>query len=320
MGKKRGKRNDGFWTALTQRIAESNIDIRRNVIRAVLILVGGFGLAGGFVWGFGRLEAQVHDYAGYDKPLVLDFEDTLPDWLRADYNKAILDRIVRQAGLRDTDRMLDPTLAQRIGRNLCDPAFGWIEAVDRVSVQPDGRVVVHCRFRKPRACVRHGSFAYLIDENCIRLPDRYDLADCQRTGMLMISGVRQPPPPVGKVWPGEDLASGLKLAALLETRPYWEQISQISVGNYHGRRDSRRPHFELATDNGLSRILWGRAPGDENGLEILASQKLALLDSLYRQHGRIDMNRGYVDVRNWTDRVQLPTENRPAPPRGTIRG
>jgi len=320
VGKKRGKRNVGFWTALNQRLAASNIDIRRNAIRAMLILVSGFGLAGGFIWGFGRLEAQVHDYAGYDKPLVLDFDESLPDWLRADYNKPILERIVRQAGLRDSDRMLDPTLAERVGRNLSAPGFGWIESVDRVTIQPDGRVVVSCRFRKPRACVRYGSFAYLIDEACVRLPDRYDPADCQRTGMLMIAGVRHAPPKVGETWQGEDLEAGLHLASLLETRPYWEQISQISVRNHDGRSDSRRPHFELATDNGQSRILWGRAPGNENGLEITAAQKLALLDSLYRQHGRIDMNRGYVDVRNWTDRVKLPAENRPAPPRGTIRG
>lgn len=320
MAKKRQKRNDGIWTALSQRLAASNIDIRRHIIRAVLILVGGFGLAGGFVWGFGRLESQVHANPSYDRPLTLDFDGTLPDWLKADYNAPILARIVRQAGLRETDHMLDPTLVERIGRNLADPGFGWIESVYRVAVQPDGRVTVHCRFRKPRACVRYGNFAYLIDEHCIRLPDRYDLADCQRTGMLLISGVRQPPPAVGKVWPGEDLAAGLSLAALLETRPYWDQISQISVRNYDGRRDSRRPHFELATDNGASRILWGRAPGDENKMEITAAQKLALLDSLHRQFGRIDMNREYVDVRNWIDRVQLPAENRPAPPRGTIRG
>ena len=144
--------------------------------------------------------------------------------------------------------------------------------------------------------MRYGNFAYLIDEHCIRLPDRYDLADCQRTGMLLISGVHQPPPTVGKTWAGEDLAAGLKLAALLETRPYWSQISQISVRNYDGRRDSRRPHVELATDNGSSRVLWGRAPGDENGMEITAVQKLALLDSIYRQHGRIDMGRAYSDI------------------------
>jgi hypothetical protein len=49
VAKKRGKRNDGYWTTLTQKLAASNIDFRRHIIRAALILIGGFGLAGGFV-------------------------------------------------------------------------------------------------------------------------------------------------------------------------------------------------------------------------------------------------------------------------------
>ena len=320
MARKRIKTNSNFWTALSERMAAIDTVIRRRVVTFVLAVAGGIVLACAAIWSFGRLEAQVHNLPNYDKPLVLDFEDALPDWLRADYNRHILDRIIRQAGLRDSDRLLDPTLAERIGKNLAAPGFGWIESVERVAVQPDGRITIKCHYRRPRAAVRVGNVAFLIDDKGVRLPDRYEVADCRQAGMLLLSGVRQTPPKIGEVWSGEDLAAGLKLAALLETRPYGKQIAQISLQNYDGRRDARRPHFELIMDRGASRILWGRAPGDEKGMEITATQKLALLDSLYRQYGRIDMNREYVDVRNWTDRVQMPAESRPTSPRGALRG
>jgi hypothetical protein len=216
--------------------------------------------------------------------------------------------------------MLDTSLAARIGQRLADPRIGWIETVERVTVNPDGRIGIRCRYRRPRSWVLHGKFSYLVDEAGVRLPGVYDVSDCRQSTLMVLCGTRNAPPAVGDVWTGEDIASGLKLVALLDAEPFRHQVTRIHVQNHDGQRDHRRPHFELETDHGDSRIWWGRAPGDENSTEIKAEQKVALLTTLYREYGRIDMNRAYVDVRNWPDRVAMPATSRPVPPRGLLRG
>jgi hypothetical protein len=80
----------------------------------------------------------------------------------------------------------------------------------------------------------------------------------------------------------------------------------VRVDNHLGRVNPLLPQIELMTDRPGSRIWWGRAPGEEHGCEINSAQKIALLESLYRQSGRIDMNRSYVNVTTWPDRVAAP--------------
>jgi hypothetical protein len=124
--------------------------------------------------------------------------------------------------------------------------------------------------------------------------------------LLMIDGVAGAPPDIGYPWPGADVASGLRLSTLLGDKPFRHQIGSINVANHQGRRDRSRPHIELATDRKGSRIWWGRPPEDDFGTEISATQKLLLLETLYRQWGRIDMNRSYVNIMTWPDRVAMP--------------
>ena len=134
----------------------------------------------------------------------------------------------------------------------------------------------------------------------------------------MIDGVEKAPPEVGRKWEGPDLVAGLKLASLIGDRPFQHQVSRIIVSNYDGRRNSHRPHIELATDFQDARILWGRAPDEEFGMEITAAQKIAVLEALYRESGRIDMKRSYVDIMTYpSDRVAMPEI---AGSGGSIRG
>lgn len=263
----------------------------------------------GVCLGMGRLEARVHQLPRYEHSLALEWQD-LPDWLQLPENRHILHSLTRRLNLQPTDHLLDTTLAQRLGEALANPDIGWIGSVERIMVRPDGVVSVQCRFRRPAAWVRRRESCYLVDASGIRLPGRYQPTDCTHSALMTITGVRRPPPAVGRIWEGADLRAGLAMATLISKHPFQRQVDHIIVANYGGRVDRDRPYIELATDRPGSRIWWGRPPNQEDGTEIKAPQKLALLDSLFRRWHRIDLNRAYVDVRTHPNSVVLPAAGR----------
>jgi hypothetical protein len=277
---------------------------RPAVLRGAFKLIALAAVVYGLYWGLGRLEAHVHRLPQYRKVLALQWED-LPDLFQRTYNRHILETLTRKADLRSADHLLDGELARRIATNLSDKGIGWIKSVDCVTVRPDGLVSIRCQFREPVAFVRHDDWCYLVDRDSVLLPGKFRPEDCASTNLLSITGLRSGPPPVGEAWPGDDLRSGLKLAALIDERRFKEQVQYIVVSNHEGREDKTRPHIELATNHRGSRVWWGRAPYEEHGLETTAHQKLAVLDWLYNEFGRIDLNRAYVDVRTHPDAVSM---------------
>ena len=282
-----------------------DIENRAQLLRIGVCLAIGCALGLGVWTGMGRLERKVHALERYEGALTLEWVD-LPDWLELPDNAHILDALERRIDLRAGDHLLDRGLAERLGQTLRDPSLGWIASVERVKVRPDRLVTVKCRFRRPSAWVVYGNYCYLVGQEGVRLPGRYDVRDCRDSPMLMIDGVGIGPPVVGEVWRGADLVSGLHLASLLADTPYRHQITSIIVDNHDGREDRSRPHIELATDHRGSRIWWGRPPDQEFGAEITAAQKLTLLETLYRRWGRIDLNKAYVNIMTWPDKISLP--------------
>ncbi len=305
-GTRKNKTAEAEQQPLLARLLD-NSELKARLLRASAIALVVAIAAVGLVIGMRHLKRNVHAMARYDVTLRLEWQN-LPDWLQTDANAHILRGIEQRADLHDYDHLLDPRVAQRVGESLTESDIGWVKSVDRVVVRPDGAVAVSCQFRRPKAWVHHGRYCYLSDAEGVRLPGRYDPVDCRDNALMMIEGVESAPPPVGQAWGGVDLTSGLKLADLLVDRPFRNQIESINVANHSGRRDKNRPHIELATDRASSRIWWGRPPGEEFGTEISAAQKLTLLETLYRQWGRIDMNRAYVNIMTWPDRIAMPAQ------------
>lgn len=252
-----------------------------------------------------RMQEFVHGQDQYDRPLVLEWEN-LPDWLMLPDNGHILDDLVARVDLQPTDRMLDPELSHRIGSALTTSDVGWVKAVDRIQIRAEGVIGIRCQFRKPNAWVKQGSSCYLVDDECYRLPGRYAADDCKGSSLMTIIGVRGKAPGVGQRWPASELADGIRTVALLSAKPFGREISAVNVSNHDGRVDKNRPHIELITDAKGSRIWWGRPPEREQGIEISATQKVTLLETLYKQWGRLSVNRPYIDIRTWPDRVAMP--------------
>lgn len=269
-------------------------------------------------WGLTQLEQHVHGLERYDKSVVaIEWQD-LPDFLRATDNRHILDYVRSRIDLRTNDRILDPQLAERIGASLMRdeppkyPAIGWVKSVDRVVVRPDGVVSIKCQFREPKAFIQHGAICYLVDDEGAVLPGTYSPEDCATSKLLLISGVRNSPPSIGRIWPGDDIKSGLKLASLIADRKFRNQVDRIILTNFDGRVDRKRPHIELATNRPGSRVWWGLPPSREDGTETTTDQKLALLDLLYQEYGRIDLGRAYVDIRTHPNSVSIAKDTQTA--------
>ena len=60
-------------------------------------------------------------------------------------------------------------------------------------------------------------------------------------------------------------------------------------------RHWRDGSIRLVTDRGCT-ILWGRAPGEEQGGNVPASQKLSYLDYHHEEYGHIDRGLQELDI------------------------
>lgn len=271
--------------------------------RGVLNVAMLAGVLAGAAYGMPALEKYVSNLPEYDNALTIELVNP-PEWLKA--NSHIADRILDRSGLTSVDRRLSKGLVHQVASEI--GSIGWIKRVHEVSIGADDVVRICCDYREPVGWVAHGSHYYLIDAEQVRLPGRYLRSEVDRdSGLLLVLGACQPPPAEGHHWEGDDISAALRMIGLLRDRPYVNQVSGVIVANYGGRYDLREPHIELRTDKG-TRIRWGRAPGEEID-EPTATQKLAHLQGIWRDHSRIDMNQEWIDIQIWPDRAKVPVSN-----------
>jgi len=107
-----------------------------------------------------------------------------------------------------------------------------------------------------------------------------------------IKGVQAPSPGVGKKWQGGDLAEGLRLAKLISTRRYANQIAVIDI--------RKAPFLRMYAQVGQGRrteIVFGRFPVPGGDYVVPTERKLAYLDNYVTEndgrlaglHSRIDL-------------------------------
>lgn len=224
----------------------------------------------------------------------------VPEWLNDANWQHVLPELEARINLHpDTDPYDDrvcPYVAERLAGS------AWVAAVRRVSKQSDGRVKVRAEFRKPFAMIERDGIAYLVDQEGVRLPLQYASSGLNRGGWLAIRGVASRVPELGRPWPGDDVAGGLKLARFLyraETAgrtPFRDEIRAIDVRNFDGRKSQWAGRLQLVTINPRSYIHWGLPPGEEYDIESSAELKLAMLGELYLAEGHLP-DQGPIDLR-----------------------
>ncbi len=243
-------------------------------------------LIAGVVTGVGRLEAYLRQRPEFQAP---------PDIHLADVPEALQDQIMAVLAPLAEEPWADRDLCRRIGEALEGSA--WVQRVHRVRRFSGGTIVVSCDYRTPAALVQSDGDYYLVAHDTVRLPGRYTY----HPALVVVQGNVAPPPAPGRRWPGDDLHAALDIINLLGDLPFYNQITGVLVGNYHGRRDARRPHILLATAPSGNRIVWGSAPG-ENIEENTAQEKIQILKENYRRFGRIDAGFEWIDISVYPDR------------------
>ncbi|MCL4211815.1 MAG: hypothetical protein HRU76_10375 [Phycisphaeraceae bacterium] len=180
-------------------------------------------------------------------------------------------------------------------------ATGWFQSVDSIRRDQPGLVVIEATFVQPFTMVRDAQGSHLVDEQGRLLPLHYP-AKSRLARLPVITGVRfaRPSQP-GMKWEGKDVAAALRLVSFLErpddrgARPWLSQIVEVDASEYN-----RTEALWLTTNKG-ARLLWGRPPGEERGIEVPATTKFAYLEQLHRDYGRVDRDLRELDL--VTDRV-----------------
>ena len=214
-------------------------------------------------------------------------------------------------------------------------ASPWIKTVRRVrrrpTVEPRLTVVeVLAEYHRPVARVQVGrGYGYVSDAG-VRLPDHqvpkyeattsaYPGAPARRESYvrrreippgvrarpvhyILIYGVAGAMPAVGQPWLGPDLADGLRLVNLVNSRKYARQITVVDVRNHAGGIDPNAPHLRMyaQTARGQSTdIRFGQFPIPGGGDYVVSPErKLSYIDRyVARNGGRLAGINTYLDLR-----------------------
>ena len=192
----------------------------------------------------------------------------------------------------------------------------WIQRVNQVrrvfDEAPGDTLTIDCDYRAPAALVKWGQFYWLVDARGVKLPEQYDAALLPKilvgadgkTMLRIIDGVSHGPPESGRTWTGDDLSAGLEMARVLSAVDWADQIRDIDVTNFAGRRDERLAQIVLVTRFG-TQLRWGRAPSAKDAfIEVPTPQKLASIEDIYQRTKRVDNGQPWIDLR--FDRVTCP--------------
>ncbi len=280
---------------------------------AVALVIGA---AVGAVVGLGELRGYVMAQPSYaDSTAVVVLADR-PDWMVEAVAAELRARLSRAAGPRA--ETFEPHLAERVYAEA--RRCPWIRRVHEVRIEraaagaedqamSAGRIVVDAEYRRPVARAVRGPIERYIDDQGVVLPTDSARLQAMRWPMVRITGLREPAPDCGRVWPGEDLTAGLKILGLLAGKPYFNQITTIDVGNFRGRYSRAEASILLEASDGLAvtEIRFGDLPSD--GLPPVGvpsiERRLGYLDSWHRRNGGRLAGPTYLDLRQ-SDAINVP--------------
>ena len=227
----------------------------------------------------------------------------------------------------------DPDLPRKV-YELAE-ANSWVLSVTRVTRcygdDPDVAIIeLQAEYRKPIACIRTPRGEAFLSADAMHLPgdlvprwvSHVRLADdsqrqvcfarrddvppgveARAVHYIKISGARASAPGCGRKWPGDDLAAGLRLVALVAEKPYANQIVTADVRNYAGRAPGgdEEPHLRYCAQIGsadTTDIRFGRFPRPGGDHNVSTERKLSYIEAYVARHnGRLAGLHSYIDLR-----------------------
>ncbi|MDA0806678.1 MAG: hypothetical protein O2983_05975 [Planctomycetota bacterium] len=197
----------------------------------------------------------------------------LPRWVPI----TLVDQVIEAAGLPDEVSVLKPDLAVQIATAF--EQHPWVKKPVSVKVSVPARVEVSFDFREPVAMVSISDGHYPVDAEGILLPPG-DFPPSDIDLYPKVTGMTTPPlARVGSAWGDERVTAAARLAVVLF--PYWSEWKLQSV-EVPPRATAEVVYEELrfvVNTVGGSRIIWGRAPGNDHPLEVTDEQKIGRLKS-----------------------------------------
>lgn len=227
----------------------------------------------------------------------------VPGWVKWDLQA----RVMAAAG--GNQFPIKEETAEVVARNLA--RMSWLDDIE-VSVTHD-QVRVRARWRKPVAVIERGPSRFYVDADLVVL-DHMPMAHLP---IVEVEGVSLGlPPSPGAVFDRDDLAAAVKLIILLNRMdaeitpesPLLDQIANIDVANYKGRRNHRAPHIVLNSKDGTL-VYWGAEIGEwARHLEAKDEQKLAKLYTYYKEFGSLSAGVKYINLYDPQDKVPQPID------------
>lgn len=289
MGSMKGSPWGNLPAVLITRLARPLAGPGRNVVFLfITILALGVGLV--FAWKKWGPEFTSH---GRYRLSAENIEVTpQPSWIHSNVKA----EVIRDGNL-DELRILDEQVTVKVAGAFA--LHNWVASVKRVSKHADPKVVVELEYRKPVAMVEvasGGSRGLLpIDAASVLLPtDDFSPSEARAYPRIAASEA-SPAGLTGTGWGDERIAGAARLADLLDKS--WGKLGLYRIVVSGDREAKRRAPslYELQSRKG-SRVVWGRAPGQESLGEAPAAEKLARLEEYLAVSGPLDGPQGAVTI------------------------
>jgi len=194
----------------------------------------------------------------------------------------------------------------------------WVEEVTRVQKRDGPRIEVTLTYRTPVAMVEvytaDGRGLLPVDRHSVLLPPD-DFSPKQARDYLRISAGRLPPSgTLGAPWGDARVAGAARVAETWGEQ--WRPLELYRIVTFAtAAAASESIQYEIHTREG-ARVLWGRAPGNEQTGEATASEKIERLLAFVHKHGPVnasDSSELVIDLRD-TGGVTHRVASRPVDP------
>jgi hypothetical protein len=299
--KKQAKQWFSFGSAsVRKKKARVKISHRRLPFRVIFIILAILCLLAAVAFGLVLLDRYVERAS----PVASEFGPIemldKPDW----FGSSLVSKVQAAAG--GASFLLDETTARTVADNL--QSLPWLYDVKARTTS--NSVQVSAKYRRPVALIRHSKAMYYIDQDLVVL----DYLPIEALTTVQINGFSSRPPDIGQKWFADDVDAAVTLLTAIERMdeistpetPLLNEIATIDVGNFGGRKSSRKPHIVLYAKDG-TQVFWGAAYGESaRYLEASEREKIAMLYEFYDQHDTIQGIVKYIELRNPQKAVPRP--------------
>ncbi len=223
-------------------------------------------------------------------PATFTFEP--PDWATDEFTH----EMNNIHGLKDKYNIFEKDLTKKIV-NVYESS-PLISKVNYVQRELPNRLKMKFQLRRPVAIVKRKRKKYLVDKDCVRLPEKFYNYPEEGDPIYIIGKKSVKVPGYGEKWKDKSIEDGINLLNYLRHNQIEKllKIVSIDVSKIGGRHNDGKIGVELWTKDG-AKIKWGFSASSGQVNELSNYEKLQNLLSVVKDAGAGLENVEYVDVR-----------------------